>query len=250
MKEIFKKSTKLFAYLICAGIMCCFTYLSFNVIFNFAFTEQSGYDVYGYTEENPEKELLYTFLYEENGGKENVEDKEWKAYEEKGYTLEKITKRTTLSKGANNALVIITQIFSLIFAASFVTDVLLTLGNKDNNLVRIKSKKEDKLKGLKIGLMASAPAYLLLLVTVICAKGLKPGIPIQVFKILNGVFWPTFDALLGSAKVIGDILIWQYIVIFIILSIIPVIGFFAYFVGYKDYAILSKLLYKKNKKKD
>ena len=43
--EIFKKSGKLFLYLVCAGIMCCFTYLSFNVIFNFAFTEQAGYDV-------------------------------------------------------------------------------------------------------------------------------------------------------------------------------------------------------------
>jgi len=245
--EIFKKSGKLFLYLVCAGIMCCFTYLSFNVIFNFAFTEQAGYDVYGYTEGAEEKEFLYTYEFNDS---ENTEDTEWKKYENEGYKLEKVTKRTTLTKGANNALIIITQLFSIIFAASFVTDILLTMGNKDNNLVRIKSKKEDKLKGLKIGLAATVPAYILLIFTGICAAFIKPDIPVQLFMILNGIFWPVLTVILNSAKTIGDIAVWQYIVTFLILSVIPVIGYFAYFIGYKDYAILNKLLYKKNKKKD
>ena len=244
MSEILKKSLKLFGCLVCAGLMCCFTYLSFNVIFNFAFTDKVGYDVYGVADGSDQKELLYTFDYAD----ENAEDTNWKEYEDKGYTLEKYTKRSELTSGENTALIVITQLFCLIFVATFVIDSLLPMGNKDSNMVRIGAKKEDKLKGLKVGLLANVPAFLLFIGLVICAVGVKPDLPPQLYMILNGAYWPLISVIASSAKVIGDLKLWHFIILFLIQLIIPIIGLISYYVGYKDYAFLSKLLYKKKKK--
>lgn len=246
MKEIFKKSGRLFGYLVCAGIMCCFTYLSFNVIFNAVFTEKTGYDVYGYTESAENREYLYTFTYSD-GKDENAEDLKWSEYEDKGYTLDKISKRSEISDGANTALIIICQLFCIIITATFVIDVLLPLGSKDNNMVRIKAKPEDKLKGFKIALLSSAPALALFAALVIC-RFAKPDMPSSFYMILNGTYWPVLSAVLKGTVAVGDIKLWQLTVMLLLQLIVPVVGFFAYFVGYKDYAVLSKLLYKKNKK--
>ncbi len=247
MSEIFKKSAKLFGVLFCAGIMCCFTYLSFNVIFNFAFTDKVGYDVYGYLQESEEKEFLYTFEYVD-GQTENAVDEKWEEYEENGYTLEKYTKRSELSNGEQIALIVVTQLFCLIFIATFVIDSLLPMGNKDNNMVRIGAKKEDKLKGLKVASLASVPAFLLFVLLIVCAKGLRPDFPPQIYMILNSGYWPLIDVIFGNVRNIGDLKIWQFILLFLIQLIVPLIGLFSYYVGYKDYAFLNKLLYKKKKK--
>jgi len=247
MTEMIKKSAKLFGCLLCAGIMCCFTYLSFNVIFNFAFTDKVGYDVYGFSQESEQKEYLYTFDFVDNQT-ENVVDEKWKEYEENGYTLEKFTKRSELSKGEHISLIVVTQLFCLIFIATFVIDSLLPMGNKDNNMVRIGAKKEDKLKGLKIASMASVPSFLLFVLLIVCANGIRPDFPPQLYMILNGGYWPLIDAIIGNIRNIGDLKIWQYVLLFLIQLIIPLIGLVSYYIGYKDYAFLSKLLYKKKKK--
>lgn len=243
MKENFKISAGLFGYIIITGIMCSVCFFSMKLIFNFVFTETIGYQVAGTLGDSQEKEYLYTYIYE-NGDTTGENDTQWAEYEEKGYILYKYAERTTLSKKANLTMIIITQIICLFSTGSFVYSFLNTRGYKDGTLVRSGSKKADKLRGLKIGLMASVPALLSFVVFLIFWASNK-GVAVELYMICNVCFWPILELLFVSTDSAENIMLWQFIVMFLLQMVIPVLSQVFYYMAYKDYQILGKLVYKK-----
>jgi len=246
MKDIFKNAASLFGYVLLAGFMCIICYMSMKMIFNFVFTDTVGYVVKGSLEGSDEKEELYTFYYDE-GEANDEDDTKWAEYEEKGYTLYKYAEKTKLTKGQTVSMVLITQIMCILFAGSFVFEILVKRGYKDGTLVRSGNKKADKLKGLKIGLLACIPAFITYILFLIFT-GANKGAAIEIYMIANSCFWPLLELTLGSVKTAGDIAIWQFIVMFMLQLVIPLIAMVSYFVGYKDYQFLSKIVYKKKRK--
>lgn len=245
MKGNFKIAASVFGYLLVAGFMCIICYMSMKMIFNFVFTDTVGYEVRGSKEGSEEKEYLYTFYYDDN--KTNDEDDtKWAEYEEQGYTLYKYAERTKLSARTNAAMVIITQIICVFTAGAFMFEIFTKRGYKDGTLVRSGSKKADVLKGLKIGLMASVPALISFIVFIVFASANK-GVAVELYMIVNACFWPILELLLTSAKTAGDIAIWQFIIMFLIQTIIPLLAELFYYIGYKDYQFLNKIVYKKKK---
>lgn len=246
MKETIKNALTLFGYVLIAGFMCIICYLSMKMIFNFVFTDTIGYTVKGSVEGSEEKEYLYTVYYED-GETDVDEDPQWEEYEKKGYTLYKYAEKTQLSKRGNATMVIISQIMCLLMVGSFSFEILLKRGYKDGTLVRSGNKKPDKFRGLKIGVLASVPALISFVIFVIFA-GANKGVAVELYMLANASFWPALDLVFASTKTAGDIAIWQFVVMFLLQMAIPAISAVSYYLGYRDFEFLSKIVYKKKKK--
>ena len=245
LKEALKTTFSVFGYIVIAGIMCVICYSSIKLLFNYAFTDVKGYDVYGIREDSEEKEYLYTYGYA--GGNAGGEDDEWKEYEDKGYTLEKYTEYTKLSTTATVIMSVLSQLLNLIFVGTFIFSILLKRGGKDGNLARVGAKKPDALKGLKVTLMACIPALLSYIFFVFSAMFDYKGFLVELYVIANVVFWPIYDLIFMSATSIESVTVWQLLACLLLHTIIPIIGAVSYYVGYKDYEFLSKILYKKKR---
>ncbi len=237
MKENIINGLKLFLKIIVVNIMCFFVVMSFSVLITAVSTKNIGYTAFGTTSDSSEVTELYTYYYEDG------EDTKKAEYTEQGYTVTERSLRSQMSSGGTAAFLIISQIFCLLILFSFIYPNIWHIGTKDSNLVRFKHKKEDKLKGLKIGLVAAAPFYLFLIL-IAAAKFLMPSFPMVLYKFLNSAFYSFIDIICGTATA-GSLAPWRLALLFVLPLIIPLISGVAYLLGYKNISVGEKFVYKK-----
>ena len=125
------------------------------------FTQEIGYEAYGVKEGSTQNEFLYTY-YTKDG-----EDTKKAEYEEQGYTVSTTQIRDNMSKAERNVFLVISLIGTLWLTGSFIYGVSWMFGNKDSNKVHFGRIKEDKLRGAKIGLIATIP-YSKMLINLFC----------------------------------------------------------------------------------
>ncbi len=243
MNEIFKNGLSLFLRLIIINVMCFFLAISFNVLASAAFTENIGYTAYGTSSENTEQVELYTH-YNSDG-----EDLKLKEYEEQGYTITKSNIRSTISGKGNTVFLVVTQLFCTILIASFIYPNFWSMGTKDSNLVHFKHKKEDKLKGLKCGLIAVAPALLFIIFILITKNTICAKLPVVLYKFLNSSYYSVIEVVVGKSATFGELSVLRMIPLFLIQLFVPLVSLTAYLLGYKNISIGEKFIYKKSKKK-
>lgn len=241
MKTIITKGLKLFGLSIIANIMCIILIMSFSVLATGLFTETIGYTVYGIKEGDTEQTELYTH-YNADG-----EDTKKAEFEEQGYKLSEMSIRSEPSKASMAVWNVITQLFCLMLMISFIYNELWKIGSKDSNLVKFKAEKEDKLKGLKAGLVASAPAYILLIALAVLKGGITKNIPVAIFTFLNAYMHTSLDLIAADVLVFGDLAVWQLLLFAVCISVLPVTAWLSYLLGYKNFSIGEKLVYKKQK---
>ena len=239
MKQIMRQGLSLFGRIVIVTIMSFFICVSINVLCTAGFTEKIGYDVYGCKADSEDAVHLYTHYHKDG------EDTEQKTYEDEGYTLKKTEIRSSLSKTGNAVFLTVTQIFSLLLLMAFVYPNLWHLGAKDSNLVRFKHQEEDNLKGLKIGAVSQIPAFLLWVATLIFAFGVKPALPTALYRFINCNFYSFIQVVFGSAQTLGELKTVQLILLLLPLAVVMFIAWLGYFLGYKDFSISEKLIYKK-----
>lgn len=236
--EIFKKSLKLYGTCFLASIMCFFLVVTFNMIGTNFFGTQIGYSMQGEIEVDGEntKTILYTHNFSDG------EDLKKQDYIDKGYTLTEIP--------MNNTTVtwdIISQIFLLFMIGVFVYNNLWNLGFKDLNMVKTGNKKEDKLKGLKIGFLSQLPAFILFVVLVVGKTTFAKEFSIASYSFLNPHLHRAIYILSGSnGGYFGEFGVIEILVIFVLLLFIPLIAQIAYTLGYKSIIVSEKLIFKKN----
>lgn len=243
MKQIFGQGAKLFARTLVVVLMSFFICVSISVLCTAAFTERMGYEVYGYLENEEDSVHLYTHYLKDG------EDTQMQKYEEEGYTLKSADLRTSLSKKGNIIFLTATQLCALTLLLTFVYPSLWNLGAKDSNLVRFKHQQEDPLKGLKIGLVSQIPAFLLWLGTLICALGANKTLPLALYRFINCHYYSFIQVIFGTDKTVGDLGVLQFVLLFLLLGIVPVAAHIGYLLGYKDFSISEKIIYK-NVRKD
>lgn len=239
MKEILKSGGKLFLKTVVITIMCFFIVISFSVLTTAAFTKNIGYKAYGTSSDTSSQTELYTYYYEDG------EDTYKSAYEEQGYTVSTASIRSQISKTGNTVFLTVSQIFCLLILISFIYPELWHNGTNDSNLVRFKHKKEDKLKGLKIGLVTVIAHYLFLIFLVIAKLGALPSFPMVLYKFLNSSFYSFIEIIVGGAVTVADLAVWRLLLLFILPLIIPAAAGAAYILGYNNFSIGEKLVYKK-----
>lgn len=239
MKEILKGGGKLFLKTIVINIMCFFIVVSFSVLSTALFTENIGYTAYGTMGDSSEPTELYTYYYEDG------EDTQKSAYEEEGYTVSANSIRSEISKGGKTCFLIVSEVFCFLLLCGFIYPELWQRGTKDSNLVKFKHKNEDKLKGFKIGAVATVPNYLFLVFLVIAKLGVLPSFPVALYKCLNSSVYSFIQVITGSAVAVSDLTAWRLALLFILPLLIPAVSGISYILGYKNISVGEKLVYKK-----
>lgn len=246
--NIFKNGFKQMGSLVIAAIIGVFLTVSMNVICSAVFTRNIGYNAYVYeTQSSTEPVAQYEYFYVDNNGdgKDDGTDVQRKEYEEKGYIVEIQKIRSSLTGKSKTIFLMVTQIFSLIMVVAFSSDLCYKQGFKDANLVRTGHRAEDRFKGIKIGLISNLPFIILAVAMVILSLGILPEFKTVWYAFLNGYFYPLIVCIAGKSAVISDLTVVQFVLIFALQLVVPIISGTAYILGYKEINLAEKIVYKK-----
>ncbi|MBQ6714014.1 MAG: hypothetical protein IJN15_00520 [Clostridia bacterium] len=239
--ENIKPALKVFVKLIAVTIFCFFVAISVMVICNGFGTEKIGYTAFGVTEKDDEFKELYTHYYADG------EDKLEKEYTDKGYALQKVTIRSEFEGAPKNIFLIVTQFIGIVILIGFTYHYIWELGAADANLVKFNHKTLDKLRGFKIGLLASIPNIIFFAIIVIFQKGFMSGFNIQMYKFAVGYFYSFIELILKGAMLPSDLSIVQYLLLGALLLIVPLVTQISYVLGLKGISLEEKFIYKKEK---
>ncbi len=239
MKEIFKNGGKTFVKILIVNLMSFFAVLSFSVLATGLFTKNIGYTAYGTTSESAEEQELYTYYYADG------EDEQLSAYQERGYTVRQSTIRSQLSKKGNITFLLFSQIFSLLILFSFLYPNLWQLGTKDSNLVKFKHVAGDPWKGAKIGAVAVIPNYTVLLILAVIKIGRFGDFPLAIYRFAHASFYSLIDLVFGKAITVRELAVWRFSLLFLLPLVVVAVCELAYVLGYHNYSIGEKLVYKK-----
>ena len=239
MKDTIKISAKLFGKIVLANILSIITVFSLSFLSSVMFTEEVGYKALGTKGANSEQTELYTY-YTKDG-----DDTQFEKFEKEGYTISKVGIRSEMSKTGKVVFLLLCALFCMSMGGMITYQYVWKEGNKDLNLVRYGRAKENKYKGVTVGLIASAPYMIMILVMGIGKWGFAKNFPVALYKYINSTMFTITDIICGKTYVFGDLKIWQLLLLIASLLIIPAFTGVAYYLGYKDILVSEKLTYKK-----
>ncbi len=238
-RNMLKKSGGVLARAVLASIMALLVHISIIFCGNFLLTNAEGYDVYVLNEETNKQELYYTHYFADSAEDTKIAELE---ANEIPYLKQEI--RSQLNKVEKGILAIISQIFCLGIIISFIYVYIWKIGNNDLNLVKFDRIKFDKLKGLKIGLLATIPFAIVYLMLVLGAIGMLPGKVIIFYRAVYGFVFPLTSKIIGSSFLAEELSVLKLLLLALMVFIIPLICHFSYLIGYKDISIKNKIVYK------
>ena len=240
VKEDYKIVLKTFVSLCVATIMCFFIYFSIQFAWGAFFTKNESYTVYE-TLENGQVSELYTFDLADGA------DEQFAALEEQGKKVTKVYNRTKLSSGQELTANLICFGFTVVTLLFLNYNRIWMLGTSDNNKIKFGRASKDVLKGLKIGLIASAPSFLTFVLAVLARLHVLPSGCFNLFKILNFHVFSINNVIFGANATLETIPVYKFVLAFLPLLILPVICTVAYILGLKDISLKDKFIYKSKK---
>ena len=240
MKEYLKLGLGIFGKLFILGIMCLFLSVSFSVLASAAFTQNIGYVAYGAKGDEAPTELYTHYL-------KDGEDTKLAEYEKEGYVITKKGIRSELAGAGKTVFYVLTQASCYFMLCAFLYPKLWERGTRDSNLVQFKHCREDKLKGLKAGIIAVIPATVFTLFLAVTSSGISKNFPIVIYKFLQAFNFNVIDAIVGKAGAFGELSAIKLIALILLQTIVPAVTFVSYYLGYKNISLSEKLVYKKKK---
>ncbi len=241
MKEILKKSLKIYYLMFIANIMSLLLVFSFGVISVVGFTEEIGYTVYGVTEENTEQIKLYTHYFSDG------EDTKKQEYTDMGYTLSTVSLRSNPTKTADTVFKAVAGVITIIILLSFMYNEMWKFGDNERTNVKYRGHTEQKNKGFIIGLIATVPSFLLFAVFTVLKSSVTKSVSLKIYGFLNPYLHNFIQIITNGSLTFGDIKFWQILVILLLLSLVPVACGISYLLGYNEISIGEKFVYKKTK---
>lgn len=218
------------------ALITFFVYLSVNVVAVGAFTTVNGYMAVN-AETN---ERLYDYYYSEG------EDTKLAEYEAQGIEITTVPLRSSVSGGAKIFTDVSGQAIGGLILIGFIYSALYKLGDGDANLAQYDHITLDKLRGLKIGLLAMFPSFIAWLVAVVAKFGIIPGTWYSLFKFMSYQTFVLINEIFGKETTSTDAISWIQLVLGLTVLIIPpVISQICYMMGYKRINLTSKLFVKK-----
>ena len=238
MKRFFKYGLKLYGKMAVANIMCFIVLVSLTFLSTFIFTSEIGYKVSGVDSNGQIFDELYVHYYEDG------KDVKFEEYEVQGYELSKTGIRSSVSGGALTFLQIVSQITGLGLLISFIYPMFWDIGNKESNAVKFGRISEDKLCGLKAGLVAIIPVSVALIFIIATKNTICSELSVTLFKFINSTYYGITDMLTGHVSLFKNATVSSLIIVLVLQLIIPVIAQVGYTLGYKDFSVKERLVYK------
>lgn len=237
MNGILKSGIKLWGGMIIVLLLSFFLCISINFLCSAVFCEDTGYDVYG-TLDGEESVKLYTHDYSQG------DDTKLEQYEQQGYTLSTKTNRSDLLGGGYTLFLVLSQVCCATVLFFFLYERLYKMGFKDRNLVNFGHKQKDILKGLKIGLIANIPFFILFILLVLCGIGIMlKDMPTSFYKLLNSQFYSLVEVIAGKNTYASDLNVLQYVLLFLLQLIVPAVSQVSYILGHKGVSLSERFIY-------
>lgn len=226
-------------YIVCI-IMCFFITFSFIAIFSMLTIEMVGYEAAVFENEEDTDPLEQYIHYYSDGEDEKMAD-----YKEKGYIVATREFAGAFSGTPYVVCHIIAQAVSLVIFIMVVPHALYKQGRTDANAVSCGRMAEDKLRGLKAGIVPALVSLLSWGALLMAKLGIWP-IGLQVFSFTNYHLYGYQKLIFGNITSAADIG-----VVGLILALLPVVLTFVsctvtYLLGYKDINLYEKAVYKNN----
>lgn len=172
-----------------------------------------------------------------------------KRIEEKDETVGSYSPIYQEKTALKTAMDIVSQVFMLFLLGMLVYAVTWQQGDKDRNTEDFGRMQRDKLRGLKIGLLASIPSGVMVLLLFISRlTGLLPNY-IFFYRLGMLAYAPINNALSSGTAWTANVTWWLLPVAVLCLTVIPLVTHFGYQLGYHHYSINEHLIYKNIKKK-
>ncbi len=226
-------------YVVCI-IMCFFVTFSFIAVFSMLTLEMIGYEAAVFETEDSETPIEQYVHYYSDG-----DDAKKEYYEEKGYI---IATREFAGEFSGTPYVVCHIIAQAISLALFIITVPHTLykqGKSDANAVSCSRLKEDKLRGLKAGLVTAAVNFASWVCLLLGKVGAFPA-GLSIYSFSNYHIYGYQKLIFGADPSIpATDISWTGI----ILALLPVVltsvaCAVTYLLGYKDINLYEKAVYK------
>lgn len=140
---------------------------------------------------------------------------------------------------------IIVQLICFSIIIFFVYKPLWIQGNKFKVIKLVSNEKYDPLKGLKVGCYLMVPYIFINIILIFIRIFYSQSEFLLIYKLLNSHIWPILHLMTPNSGSVGDLAVYELIIINILPLIFPAITSIAYFLGYKGISIKQKILYKK-----
>lgn len=239
MKEYIKMGLSIFGKMILINIMCLFLVISMTVLTDAMFTQAIGYTVFVTDNETNELVEQYEHFYADG------EDTRTKEIDEEKYNVQKSVIKSKLSKTADMVFYVVTQAICLTLVFIFIYPKLWERGSKDSNLVSFGHLKEDKLKGLKAGVISVIPPVLFTAALLVLKPYMLKEFPVAVIKFVYSWSY-SFNALVcGDATKLGDLSFGALVGLLLFNLFIVAVAGVSYYLGYKHIAVAERLVYEK-----
>ena len=154
---------------------------------------------------------------------------------------------SVIIRNVNWAFYTLSQLFSFIILVTLVWQTVYEIGFRDSNMVRTGHMQKDLYKGFKMGLVANAPWFIILVMSFVI------NMRFSIYRVINSVYW-TFltvfcNAFNNRAATIHmrDIGVLGIIGTVLLLLIVPAISGAVYLLGFSGIDLFSKIVYKKRK---
>ncbi|MBQ8752710.1 MAG: hypothetical protein IJZ13_06370, partial [Clostridia bacterium] len=235
--RMFKTAGKVFLKTIFGGFLAAFVWISMTMIFNGLGTKAIGEQIYEF-DENSEPVLVETIYYDELSEEsvESVADStadeddtagDTAADGEEGETSEEdnrqvVTIYSEMSPTTEFFYYLLSILCMVLLLLCMPYSDLWTLGDKDNNNVSFGRLDEDKLRGLKIGLIAGIPSFLLFAMLVVSKlTGLFGDGFLSIYQIANMPYIMVIRLITGNATAVVDMAAWCLIPIGLLTLLVP-----------------------------
>ena len=231
----FRLALKVYGRTVVVTVMSVIIYVSLLFLFNALGTHSIGYQLYEKVEGGDPIAIGDPYYYKDGEGPvPDIELEENQTY---------VILRSELEGGMKVAFNIISQAFTLILLLMLPYGILKERGEKDRNLNRFEDQAKDPLRGLRVGLMSSAPSLVLYVAMVVSQCQALPSTPvISMFRIANYPFTPLLSWLLPNET---GITLLGAIGSLVLLLLVPAICALAYWFGYQHINPTERILYKK-----
>ncbi len=225
-------------YIVCI-VMCFFITFSFIAIFSMLTLDMVGYEAAVFEkEEDTEPKEQYIHYYSDG------EDAKKAEYEDKGWIV--VTREFAGEFAGSPYIVchIVAQTVSLIIFIMVVPHTLYKQGRVDANAVSCSRMTEDKLRGLKAGLVPSVLSLASWVALLLAKLGIFP-VGLQVYSFANYHMFGYQKLIFGNVTTAANIGTAGLILALVPTLLILVSCTLTYLMGYKDINLYEKAVYKK-----
>lgn len=131
---------------------------------------------------------------------------------------------------------------------AFIAGPMNNRGHRDRGYYERNNQKIDRLYGLKAGLIAAAPFYIMTFISIFMMLGVIPDY-FLLYRALNSFFWPLISLITYGGIGAVDFPWYFFLLFFLIQSIIPLTCHISYTLGLKDIVLSDRIVYQRSKKK-